>query len=100
MSDRFWEWVLENKDLISRLVFSNGGWEMRGWGCLSYSNGIQMGLEQDEALTLIDIHGTFQGACMATGRDYFDEFFPLYKEWTLINVPQANETIEELENND
>ena len=63
--NKFKEWATENADEICRLVFANNGFEVNGWGFLSYQDGVQKGLEQEDALRLIQIEGRFDGACMA-----------------------------------
>ncbi len=64
---------------ICFLVAANGGWEVSGWGCLSWHKH-QMGLEQGDAIALIHLHGYFCGM-EAAGFDAREHFLPRFKEY-------------------
>lgn len=65
---------------LSFLVYANGGLTVRGWGFLSDRNGHQDGLEQDDALALMELAAYMAGATDAgvnligAFRPYFDAY--------------------------
>lgn len=56
---------VQRRERIAFLVFTNGGFYVRGWGSSTYHNGNRFGLEQNEALELIHYGGVFEGAELA-----------------------------------
>ncbi len=60
---------------LSYLVVANGGWRVHGWGFLSTGeHGHRRGLEQNEALHLIEMSGVMLGWCMALDVKFFALF--------------------------
>ncbi len=89
MSSRFDVDAWLNQDLpsgqllhqrLSFLVTANGGFSVRGWGILSYGGGHQRGLEQDDALELIQ-WAAFLDGLAAAGVSIHDAFYPLFQEY-------------------
>lgn len=64
---------------ISRMVCSNGGWTFKGWGSLTYgASGHPIGLEQNDALDLLQAHAYFNGIDSYADFDPYDEFLPYF----------------------
>jgi len=65
---------------LSYLIAANGGPNVKGWGVLSSHNGHQMGLEQSEAIELIQLNAFILGLDFLgvdTGKifkPYFDQY--------------------------
>ena len=57
-------------ETLAWLVICNGGWQVRGWGYIGGGDGpFQRGLDQDNALTLLQLSGTVDGICIGLGND-------------------------------
>jgi hypothetical protein len=74
------------------LVYANGGFGMHGWGYLSFTDGgHQSGLEQEDAMALMQYNAYMTGAADA-GVNIFDAFKPYWDaynaEWSA-KEPQA-----------
>ncbi len=65
---------------LSFLVTANGGFDVRGWGCISSGNGHQQGLEQNDALELIYWDGFISGL-VAAGVNFHDAFYPIFQSY-------------------
>lgn len=68
-------------EYISRLVFANGGFDVRGWGVIDYRGGVQRGLDQNDALSLIEIKGFLSGL-EACGIDWPSALKPYFDNYT------------------
>ena len=64
-------------DRISFLVRANNGFNVTGWGFISYSNDHQYGLEQNDAIELLEWCSKFDGMEFA-GLPAFELFKPFY----------------------
>lgn len=80
------EWLNKESDgvpcheYISRLVLANGGFNVSGWGIIDYRGGVQRGLDQNEALSLIEISGFLSGLA-ACGVDWEGAFKPYFDDY-------------------
>lgn len=72
--------VAPRHERIAELVVANGGFEVHGWGILSYGGGHRRGLEQEEALSLMQYAAFMEGAT-AAGVDLFEAFRPYFDEY-------------------
>ena len=73
---------------LAFLVYANGGFTVRGWGFLSWNGGHQSGLEQDDALALMELGAYMYGATDA-GVDLFEAFKPYFDAYVAaVQAPQ------------
>lgn len=76
-------------DHLCYLLYANGGWQVRGWGVLSWTaGGHQQGLEQDEAIALIAYGGFVQGL-VAAGVPFHALFIPTFKAYREKYEPES-----------
>lgn len=69
-------------NLIATLVKSNGGFEITGWGVISYdsTSNFKRGLEIEESLALLHFEGVFTGFILC-GVDAFGIFRPIFNDY-------------------
>lgn len=65
---------------IAFLVVANGGFDVRQWGIISYGSGHQQGLDQNDALELLQWSAYMDGIS-ACGIDVHSAFWPKYQAY-------------------
>lgn len=82
------------------LVARNNGWEVRGWGYMSSGCLFGYGLEQDDALLLIQWSHFLDGCSLLgpAGWNAKDALFPIFSEWVGIHkgIKKAQEAAGEV----
>lgn len=88
MREKFIEWLKKPSpkgmpyyERISYLVLCNGGFIVGSWGMISYIDGYQHGLEQDEAIELMQWNAYFDGITCFSGFDAYEEFRPFFEKY-------------------
>lgn len=66
---------------ISYLVMCNDGFIVQSWGIVSMENGIQHGLEQDDAIELMQWNAYFDGITCFAGFNAYDIFKPYFEAY-------------------
>lgn len=75
---------------LSYLIVANGGLEVHGWGFLSYGSGHQCGLEQNEALSLLELVAFMRGL-ESGGVLIFDTFKPHFDAYVAAAVARRDQ---------
>ncbi len=66
---------------IAWLVKANGGFEIMGWGFMSYQGVWQQGLDQNDALHLMQFKAYFDGISAHAGFNAYDLFEPYFEQY-------------------
>lgn len=66
---------------IAWLVKCNGGFQVHGWGSIGFGGCFQQGLDQEDAIELIQWESWFSGVAKFGGFDPFDLFMPYYEKY-------------------
>lgn len=91
---------LFRKDRLCYLIYANGGFDVHGWGMTSFDGIHTRGLEQDEALELIQckayIDGLFDGGIdvLAVLESYFKSYVEKYNDIYQERQKQSNSAVE------
>lgn len=64
-------------ELLCYLVVANGGFQVRGWGVTVWGGVHKQGLDQDEALALMQ-YGSYMAGLQAAGVPIFERFNPFF----------------------
>lgn len=93
------EWLNQNfegkprHERICFLIVANGGLTVHQWGFLSHRGGHQCGLEQKDAIDLIEIRAFMDGAT-AAGVDLFAALKPYYDSYVKKHIGDMEPTAE------